>query len=161
MKQKNVTRKKRKEKTKKLIEVVFGGDKIRAMMRAFIPILPSRPVKTGDSWEGGNEIAELQGYEINLKNTLKNYENDKAVIDSAYKKNIDDKPIKNKKNPNIILTKIDYKGTAQIDKSNGWIIRKEVNVSYPFVYGAQGKMIPMGSVNIIKIIEPVESVTSP
>ncbi|MHC4636168.1 MAG: DUF6263 family protein [Planctomycetota bacterium] len=152
------TRKKRREKMKKMIEVFFGEWKIRAMMRAFIPILPSGPVKPGDSWECGIEFADLRGPEINLKNTLKNYENDKVVIDSAYKKNIDDKPIKNKNNPNMKFTKIDYKGTAQIDKSNGWIIHKEVKTSLSV------EVVPQGikqDVNIIKIIEPVESVTHP
>jgi len=150
-----------KDETRKLIDVVFGEDKIRAMMRAFIQILPSGPVKPGDSWEGGNEIELLQGYEINLKNTLKNYENDTVVIDSVHKKNIDDKSIKHKNNPNMIVTKIDYKGTAQIDKSNGRIIRKEVKVSFSLEVPVQGKTTPIGSFNIIKIIEPVESVTSP
>ncbi|MHC4754187.1 MAG: DUF6263 family protein [Planctomycetota bacterium] len=158
LKQKNVTRKKRKEKTKKLIEMLFGEERIRAMMRTFIQILPSGPVKPDDSWECGIEIADLQGCEINLKNTLKNYENDKVVIDSAYKKNIGDKPIKNKNNPNIIFTKIDYKATAQIDKPSGWIIHKEVKISL------SAEVAPkriMQDVNIIKIIEPVESLTSP
>ena len=158
--QKYGTREKRKERTKRLIEFVFREEKIRAMMRAFIQILPSGPLKPGDSWESGIDIEELQGSGISLKNTLKNYEQDKVIIDSAYKKNLDDEPIKDKNSPNMIFTKIDYKGTAQIDKSSGWIIRKEVKVSFSAEFRHQGIMTPI-SVNIIKIIEPVESISSP
>jgi len=157
--QKYGTRERRKEKTKKLIEFLWHEEKIRTMMRAFIQILPSGPVKSGDSWEGGIDIEHLQGYEINLKNTLKNYEKDKVIIDSVYKKNIDDKPIKDKSNT-MIFTKIDYKGTAQIDKYSGWIIRKEVKVSFSAEYRHQGITAPI-SANIAKIIKLVESIPSP
>ena len=129
-------------------------------MRAFIQILPSEPVKIGDSWDSGIEIENLQDSEINLKNTWKNYENDKVIIVSAYKKDIDDKPIKNKNNPNMIFKTIDYVGFAHIEKSNGWIIRKDVNMIFSAEIKQQGTTIPM-SVNITKIIEPVKSTTNP
>jgi hypothetical protein len=129
-------------------------------MRAFIQILPSGPVKPGDSWESGVDIEDLQAYEIKLKNTLKNYEKDKTIIDSVYRRSLDDKPIKHKNDPKIILTKIDYKGTAQIDKFSGWIIRKEVRTSFSAEFRHQGITTPI-SVNIVKIIEPVESISSP
>ena len=158
--QKYGTREKRKERTRRLIEFVFREEKIRAMMRAFIPILPSGPLKPGDSWESGIDIEELQGSGISLKNTLKNREKDKVIIGSVYKRSLDDKPIKDKSNPKMIFTKIDYRGTAQIDKSSGWIIRKEVKVSFSAEFRHQGIMTPI-SVNIIKIIEPVESIPSP
>ncbi|MHC4396517.1 MAG: DUF6263 family protein [Planctomycetota bacterium] len=167
--QKYGTREKRKEKTKKTIEFYFGEEKMRTMMRAFIQILPSGPVKPGDSWESGIDIWDLQGYEANLKNTLKNYEKDKAIIDSVYKRSLDDKPIKDKRTPNVTmtLTKIDYRGTAQIDKSSGWIIHKEVKTSFSAemtLFSAKlkdQKITTPFSVNIVKIIEPVESLTSP
>ena len=157
--QKYGTREKRKERTKRLIEFVFREEKIRAMMRAFIQILPSGPLKPGDSWESGIDIEDLQGSEISLKNTLKNYEQDKVIIDAVYKRSLDDKPIKDKSNPKMIFTKIDYKGTAQIDKFSGWIIRKEVRTSFSAEFRHQG-ITPI-SVNIVKIIEPVESISSP
>jgi hypothetical protein len=153
------TREKRKERAKRLIEFVFRKDRIRAMMRAFIQTLPSGPVKSGDSWECGIDIEDLQGSEINLKNTLKNYEKDKVIINSVYKKT-DDRPIKDKSSPMRIFTKIDYEGTAQIDKSSGWIIHKEVKTSFSAELRDQGITIPI-SVNIVRIIEPVESSSNP
>ena len=141
-------------KTKRLIEVVFHKEKIRAMMQAFIQILPSGPVKPGDSWEGGIDIEALQDTEINLKNTLKNREKDEVIIDSVYKRSLDDKSIKDKSNPKMIFTKIDYSGTSQIDKSSGWIIHKEVKTSFSAEFRHQGKTEPL-SANIITIIEPV------
>jgi len=158
--QKYGTREKRKEKTKKLIRFLFHEEKMLAMMRAFIQILPSGPVKSGDSWEGGIDIEDLLKTEINLKNTLKSHEKNEIIIDSVYKRSLDDKPIKDKRSPKIVFTEIDYKGTAQIDKSSGWIIRKEVKVSFSAEIRDQEITNPF-SVNIVKIIEPVESVTSP
>ena len=158
--QKYGTREKRKERTKRLIEFVFREEKIRAMMRAFIQILPSGPVKPGDSWESGIDIEELQGSGISLKNTLKNYEQDKVIIDAVYKRSLDDKPIKDKSNPKMIFTEIDYRGTAKIDKYSSWIIHKEVKTSFSAELRHQGITTPI-SVNIVKIIEPVESISSP
>ena len=155
------TREKRREKIIKLLKMFyFGEEKIRPMMRAFIQVLPSGPVKPGDSWESGIDIEVLQRSEINLKNTLKSDENDKVIIDSAYKTNLDDKPIKDKKNPNMMFTRIAYKGTAQVGKSSGWIIRKEVKMIFSAEFRHQGRTRPI-SVNIIRIIEPVKSVISP
>ncbi len=153
--QKYGTREKRKERTKRLIEFVFREEKIRAMMRAFIQILPSGPLKPGDSWESGIDIEELQDSGISLKNTLKNYEQDKVIIDAVYKRSLDDKPIKDKSNPKMIFTEIDYRGTAQIGKSSGWIIHKEVKTSFSAELRDQGITIPI-SANIVKVIEPVE-----
>ena len=153
------TREKRKERAKRLIEFVFRKDRIRAMMRAFIQTLPSGPVKSGDSWECGIDIEDLQGSEIHLKNILKNYEKDKAIIDSVYERSLDNKPIKHKTNPEMIFKKISYSGTAQIDKSSGWTIRKEVKASFSAELGDQGMTIPI-SVNIVRIIEPVESISN-
>jgi hypothetical protein len=147
--QKYGTREKRKERTKRLIEFVFREEKIRAMMRAFIQILPSGPLKPGDSWESGIDIEELQGSGISLKNTLKNYEQDKVIIDAVYKRSLDDKPIKDKSNPKMIFTEIDYRGTAKIDKSSGWIIHKEVKTSFSAELRHQGITTPI-SVNIVK-----------
>jgi len=159
--QKYGTREKRKEKLKKVIEMFFfGEEKIRSMMRAFIQVLPSGPVKIGDSWDGEIDIEDLQGSEINLKNILKNYEKDKAIIDSVYERSLDNKPIKHKTNPEMIFTKIDYSGTAQIDRSSGWIIRKEVKASLSAEFRHQGITTPI-SVNIVKTIEPAESIPSP
>ena len=157
--QKYGTREKRKEKTKRLIEFVFREEKICAMMRAFIQILPSEPLKPGDLWESGIDIEELQGSEISLKNTLKNYEQDKVIIDAVYKRSLDDKPIKDKSNPKMIFTEIDYRGTAQIGKSSGWIIHKEVKTRFSAKFRHQGITTPI-SVNIVKIIEPVESIST-
>ena len=147
-----------REKTKKLIEMFYSEEKIRTMMRAFIQILPSGPVTQGDSWEEGVDIEELQGCEINLESTLKNYEKDNVIIDSVYKTSLDDRPIKHKSMPNMIFTKIDYRGTAQIDKSSGWIIHKKVNTSFSIEMKHQGIISISG--NIIKIIELVEHETS-
>ena len=151
--QKYGTKEKRIERTKKLIEWIFfkGGEKIRTMMRSFIQIFPAKPVKLGDSWEGGIDIEALQGYEANLKNTLKNHEKDKAIIDSVYKRSLDDKPIKHKDNPKSILTKIDYKGTTQIDKYSGWIIRKEAKVSFSTEFRHQKGITTPISVNVVKV----------
>jgi len=157
--QKYGTREKRKERTKRLIEFVFREEKIRAMMRAFIQILPSGPLKPGDSWESGIDIEDLKGSEISLKNTLKNYEQDKVIIDAVYKRSLDDKPIKDKSNPKMIFTEIDYRGTAQIGKSSGWIIHKEVKTRFSAKFRHQGITTPI-SVNIVKIIEPVESIST-
>ena len=124
------------------------------MMRAFIQILPSKPLKPGDSWESGIDIEELQGSEISLKNTLKHYEQDTVIIDAVYKRSLDDKPIKDKSNPKMIFTEIDYRGTAQIGKSSGWITHKEVKTSFSAELRYQG-ITTSTSVNIVKIIEPV------
>ncbi len=161
MLQKLGTRKQRKEKMIKQLEMFyFGEEKMRTMMRGFIQILPSGPVKPGDSWESKIDIEYLQRTRINLKNTLKKHENDKAVIDSTYKTNPNEKPIRDKSNPNMVFTKIDYQGSAQIDKSSGWIIRKEVKARFSAEFRLGRKTMPM-SADIIKIVEPVKSTTSP
>lgn len=152
--QKYGTREKRKEKTKRLIQFVFREEKIRAMMRALIQILPSGPVKSGDSWECGIDIEDLQGSEINLKNTLKHYEKDKVIIDTVYDRSLDNKPIKHKTNPEMIFTKINYSGATQIDKSSGWIIRKEIKASFSAEFRHEEITTPI-SVNIVKIIVPL------
>ncbi len=159
--QKLGTRKQRKEKIIKLLKMYyFGEEKIRTMMRGFIQILPSGPVKPGDSWESKIDIEYLQRTRINLKNTLKKHENDKAVIDSTYKTNPNEKPIRDKSNPNMVFTKIDYQGSAQIDKSSGWIIRKEVKASFSAESRLGRKTMPV-SADIVKIIERVTSMTKP
>ena len=60
----------------------------------------------------------------------------------------------------MIFKTIDYVGFAHIEKSNGWIIRKDVNMIFSAEIKQQGTTIPM-SVNITKIIEPVKSTTNP
>ncbi len=153
-------REKRKEKRKKLIEVMFLHEKnIRPMMQSFIPILPSGPVKAGDSWKSRTDIEFLQGTMIKLKNTLKEGEKGKVIIDSVYKRTLDDRPIRDRSYPGRMFTKIDYSGTARIDKSSGWIIHKEVKTSFSAKDRNQGITTSI-SANIVKIIEPVESATS-
>ena len=45
------------------------------------------------------------------------------------------------------FTKIDYKGTAQVDKSNGWIIHKEVKMSLSVEVTPQGIMQDLNIIN--------------
>ncbi len=153
-------RAKRIEKTKSFIEMFFfRKDNIRPMMQSFIQILPSVGVKAGDSWKSGIDIEALQGVRLKLKNTLKKQEKGKLIIDSFYKRTLDNRPIRDKSYPGMIFTIIDYRGTVQIDKSSGWIIHKEVKTSFSAELKNQGKTTPM-SAKIVKIIEPVESTTS-
>ena len=144
-----------KEKAKGLIMFLFSEEKIRTMMRSFIQVLPAQPVKPGDTWESIIDEDFLQYYGINLKNTLKDYENNNAIIDVVYKRSLDEKPIKDKKLPSLTITKIDYSGTSQINKSNGWIIHKEVKLSFTGESINQGVKTPLSG-DMTRIIEQVE-----
>ena len=68
--------------------------------------------------------------------------------------------IKGKSNSKMIFTEIDYRETAKIDKFSSWIIHKEVKTSFSAELRHQ-EIVSSLSAKIVKIIEPIERVTSP
>ena len=92
---------------------------------------------------------------------LKKSEEEKRIkMEAEEKQKLKDLHYMNCPKCGMNLVEIDYKGIAQVEKSSGWIIHKEVKASFSAEFRHQGIVAP-SSVDLIRIIEPVESVTSP
>jgi hypothetical protein len=152
-----------KQQMKEMMNNFINEDKMKEMSGTMMAALPQKPVGIGDSWT--NKISIPVGFpmEIDITNTLTGYKEGIITIQTNAKIETGDQPKPIEMGPMKMTMRMqgEQKGTTQIDKATGWMVRAKADMRFsgemkmePNEQMPQGMTIPV-TVEGVTTVEPM------
>ncbi len=152
-----------KQQMKEMMKNFINEDKMKEMSGTMMAALPQKPVGIGEAWTNKMSIPAGFPMEIEITNTLTDYKEGIITIQTNAKIESGDQPKPIEMGPVKMTMRMqgEQKGTTQIDKATGWMIRAKANMKFsgevkmePNEQMPQGMTIPV-TVEGVTTVEPM------